>query len=51
MKLSQFKVNVPDNLIATHPSKNREDARLMVIDRKTGKIEHKAFQRHLRIFR
>ncbi len=43
MKLSQFKFNVPDNLIATHPAKNREDARLMVLDRQTGKIEHKKF--------
>ena len=44
MKLSQFKVNVPDNLIATHPAKNREDSRLMVLDRKSGKIEHKHFK-------
>lgn len=44
MKLSQFKVNVPEALIATHPAKNREDARLMVMDRKTGKIEHKHFK-------
>jgi S-adenosylmethionine:tRNA ribosyltransferase-isomerase len=44
MKLSQFKVHVPDSLIATHPAKNREDARLMVLDRKTGKIEHKHFK-------
>lgn len=44
MKLSQFKINIPDSLIATHPAKNREDARLMVLDRKTGKIEHKHFK-------
>ena len=44
MKLSQFKVHVPESLIATHPAKNREDARLMVLDRKTGKIEHKHFK-------
>ena len=50
MKLSQFKVNVPDNLIATHPAKNREDARLMVMDRKTGKIEHKHFKDILEYF-
>lgn len=43
MKLSQFKFNVPDSLIASHPAKNREDARMMVLDRKTGKIEHKKF--------
>lgn len=44
MKLSQFKITIPDTLIATHPAKNREDARLMVLDRKTGKIEHKHFK-------
>src|SRR3954469_274372 len=50
MKLSQFKVNVPESLIATHPAKNREDARLMVLDRKTGKIEHKHFKDVLEYF-
>src|SRR3954466_11035055 len=50
MKLSQFKVHVPDSLIATHPAKNREDARLMVLDRKTGKIEHKHFKDILSYF-
>lgn len=44
MKLSQFKISVPEALIATHPAKHREDARLMVMDRKTGKIEHKHFK-------
>jgi S-adenosylmethionine:tRNA ribosyltransferase-isomerase len=50
MKLSQFKISVPDNLIATHPAKNREDARMMVLDRKTGKIEHKKFKDILNYF-
>ncbi|MCC7233381.1 MAG: tRNA preQ1(34) S-adenosylmethionine ribosyltransferase-isomerase QueA [Bacteroidia bacterium] len=50
MKLSQFKLHVPDSLIATHPSKNREDARLMVLDRKSGKIEHKHFKDILSYF-
>ncbi|MEO0311696.1 MAG: hypothetical protein RIQ89_1353 [Bacteroidota bacterium] len=44
MKLSQFKISVPENLIATHPAKNREDARLMVVHKSTGKIEHKKFK-------
>lgn len=43
MKLSQFKFRVPPELVAERPAKNREDARLMVIDRKTKKIEHKKF--------
>ena len=44
MKLSKFKFNLPAEQIALHPSKNRDEARLMVIDRKTGKIEHKIFK-------
>lgn len=44
MKLSQFKLELPKELIATHPTPDREDSRLMVVDRKTGKIEHKTFK-------
>src|SRR5689334_7701566 len=41
MKLSQFKFELPLNLIAQNPTKKREDSRMMVIERKTGKIENK----------
>jgi len=44
MKLSMFKFNLPKELIAEHPAKNREDARLMVVERATGKITHKKFK-------
>lgn len=44
MKLSQFKFDLPINLIAQHPSKQRDESRLMVIHRDTGKIEHKVFK-------
>lgn len=44
MKLSQFNFGLPKELIAENPSKNRDESRLMVIDRKTGKIEHKIFK-------
>lgn len=44
MKLSQFKFDLPLNLIAQHPSKSRDEARLMVIHRDSGKIEHKVFK-------
>jgi S-adenosylmethionine:tRNA ribosyltransferase-isomerase len=44
MKLSQFKFNLPVDLVANYPSKNRDESRMMVIDRKTGKIEHKIFK-------
>ena len=44
MKLSQFKFNLPKELLAEHPAKNRDESRLMVVNRKTGKIEHKVFK-------
>ncbi|MGE4287625.1 MAG: tRNA preQ1(34) S-adenosylmethionine ribosyltransferase-isomerase QueA [Salinivirgaceae bacterium] len=44
MKLSQFNFKLPENLIALHPSTNRDESRLMVVDRATGKIEHKVFK-------
>jgi len=44
MKLSQFKFNLPDELIAKYPSNNRDEARLLVVDRKTNELEHKTFK-------
>lgn len=44
MKLSAFKFNLPKDLLAEHPAKNRDESRLMVVDRKTGKIQHKVFK-------
>ena len=44
MKLSDFSFNLPDELIAEYPSENRDEARLMVIHRDTGKIEHRLFK-------
>ncbi len=44
MKLSQFKFDLPLNLIAQNPAKKREDSRLMVVHRKTGNIENKTFR-------
>ncbi len=44
MKLSAFKFNLPKELLAEYPSKNRDESRLMVVDRKTGKIHHKKFK-------
>lgn len=43
MKLSQFKFKLPPELIAKYPTDNRDDSRLMVLHRETGKIEHKKF--------
>ncbi|RYF87918.1 MAG: tRNA preQ1(34) S-adenosylmethionine ribosyltransferase-isomerase QueA, partial [Chitinophagaceae bacterium] len=44
MKLSQFRFDLPLNLIAQHPTKKREESRMMVIDRKTGNIENRTFR-------
>ena len=50
MKLSQFKFDLPLNLIAQNPTKKREDARLMVVHRKTGQMESKHFRDILEYF-
>lgn len=44
MKLSQFKFKLPEELISLHPAPNRDESRLMVINRKTGTIEHHVFK-------
>ncbi|MGD9978205.1 MAG: S-adenosylmethionine:tRNA ribosyltransferase-isomerase, partial [Bacteroidales bacterium] len=44
MKLSQYKYNLPQELIAKFPTENRDESRLMVVNRKTKKIEHRIFK-------
>jgi S-adenosylmethionine:tRNA ribosyltransferase-isomerase len=44
MKLSKFKYTLPDELLAERPAEEREDARLMVVHKDTGEIEHKKFK-------
>ena len=44
MKLSQFRFDLPLNLIAQNPVKKREDARMMVVHRATGQIENRHFR-------
>ena len=51
MKLSKFNFELPKELIAEYPSKHRDEARLMVLDRNTGKIEHKIFKDILDYFK
>ncbi|MGL4875647.1 MAG: tRNA preQ1(34) S-adenosylmethionine ribosyltransferase-isomerase QueA [Clostridium sp.] len=43
MKVSDFDFDLPEELIAQHPLKERDSSRLMVLDKKTGEIEHKKF--------
>lgn len=44
MKLSQFKFHLPKELIADYPDEDRDNSRLMVLNRKTQTIEHRTFK-------
>ena len=44
MKLSKFKYELDENKIALHPSHNRDESKLMVLDRSNRTIEHKSFK-------
>lgn len=44
MKLSQFRYNLPQELIALYPAENRDESRLLVVNRKTGTYEHRVFK-------
>ncbi len=44
MKLSDFDYNLPKNLIAQYPSKERDESRLLVLHKDTGRIEHRIFR-------
>ncbi|WP_299557041.1 tRNA preQ1(34) S-adenosylmethionine ribosyltransferase-isomerase QueA [Seonamhaeicola sp.] len=44
MKLSHFGFNLPQDLLAEYPSENRDESRLMVLNRKEQTIEHKLFK-------
>lgn len=50
MKLSEFDFELPEELIAEYPVDNRDESRLMVVHRDTGKIEHKMFKDVLEYF-
>ena len=44
MKLSHFGYTLPEELLAEYPSEHRDEARLMVLNRKDQTIEHKLFK-------
>ena len=50
MKLSKFKFTLPASLIARHPTRFRDESRLMVIHRNKGKIEHREFKDLIKYF-
>ena len=43
-RLSEFELEIPEKLIAQHPSKKRDECKLMVLHKDSGKIEHKVFK-------
>ena len=44
MKLSNFQYDLPEGLLAEYPSEHRDEAKLMVLNRKEDTIEHKSFK-------
>ena len=44
MKTDDFDFELPENLIAQHPIKNRDQSRMMTLNKNTGKIEHHIFR-------
>lgn len=51
MKTSDFYYDLPEELIAQHPIKNRVESRLMVLDREKNSIEHKKFKDIIEYFK
>lgn len=50
MKLSQFKFDLPEELIANHPKENRDESKMMVVNRRKKTIEHRVFKDILEYF-
>ena len=50
MKLSEFRFDLPNNLISLYPTEHRGESRMMVVNRKTKTIEHKMFTDILQYF-
>ena len=44
LKTSDFDYTLPESLIAQHPTEKRDEARLMVLDKETGAIDHRIFR-------
>lgn len=44
MKRQDFYYDLPEELIAQHPMEKRDESRLLVLDKETGKVEHRVFR-------
>jgi len=51
MKLSQYNYPFSADMLAKYPAENRDESRLMVIDRKSGKIKHRVFKDMIEYFK
>ncbi|MBQ8423674.1 MAG: tRNA preQ1(34) S-adenosylmethionine ribosyltransferase-isomerase QueA [Coprobacter sp.] len=50
MKLSQFKFKLPEEQIAKYPTQNRDESRLLVVNRQTGEMQHCIFKEIINFF-
>ncbi|MBQ8307841.1 MAG: S-adenosylmethionine:tRNA ribosyltransferase-isomerase, partial [Alistipes sp.] len=50
MKLSQYGYDFSPEMLAKYPADNRDESRMLVLDRKTGKIEHRIFKEIIEYF-
>ena len=50
MKLSDFNFDLPNGLLAQHPAADRDESRLMVLNRKEGSIAHHTFKDIINFF-
>jgi S-adenosylmethionine:tRNA ribosyltransferase-isomerase len=51
MNVKDFYFDLPEELIAQHPLENRDESRLLVLDKATGELEHKTFKDILDYFK
>ena len=42
-RLSEFEFEIPEKLIAQHPTKSRDQCKLMIVNKESGDIQHKKF--------
>ena len=50
MKLSDFNYSLPNELLAEFPSENRDESRLMVLNREDNSISHHTFKDLINFF-
>ena len=50
MKLSQYNYNFSTDMLAKYPADNRDESRLLVVNRATGEFEHRMFKEILDYF-